>query len=110
MKNYAEREGMSDNKGEQIARRLANTLRFDVHDTKTQQQIVRKALFRVVGRKRGRVILARTPWRVTTGWTQLLFLVKYGHLGNEAESNPARVAEMLGASSVEAVGRMLARM
>ena len=60
--------------GEQVARRLAVRL-SQVHHVDVQRQIIRKALFRVVGRRQGRIILARLHWRATTGWTQLLYLI-----------------------------------
>lgn len=99
---------MSPKTGEEVARRLATRL-SEIHDTGAQKQIIRKALFRVVGRKQGRIILARLHWRASTGWTQLLYLVKHGHLGDHPEPDPVKVAKMLGARSVEGVGKVMAR-
>lgn len=79
----------------------------NVHNGDDQKLIIWEALAEAVGHDKADEIISAMPWRANSGWTQLLYLIKHGHLGYPAVTETDEVAELTGASP-EAVGRVLA--
>lgn len=77
-----------------------------VHNNDAQRQLVHAKLVEVCGEESAAKIIKGMSWRADTGWKQMLYLIKYGYLGFEPETDTTAVAKLTGAP-IEAISRAL---